>query len=227
MSPGEEKARSIARRSGRWTVCESPTGNYPPFTKTRGWIVTVPALNGGKRCNDAETVPCVPEVCYYAENSKDPNFGYEGLVQDMRPLRTLPPNHIALNPGKSTLLTSCTNVASLTKKSLLPAASPSLDKKCTGVDLWYALDGATSTSLSGMDKDETVQLFLLQNEGAELFFGLLNGKSRASKDSTATIDISFENIDSKNKDVNVDSERSYVCKEYGQIIRYLFSRRCQ
>ena len=48
-----------------WTVCESPTGNYPPFTKSRGWIVTVPALNGGKECNAAETEPCLPEAVSY------------------------------------------------------------------------------------------------------------------------------------------------------------------
>jgi Mg-chelatase subunit ChlD len=204
--PGDEELPCpvpCAGNYGDWSICASPSGNYPPFTRSRAFVVTRQPLNGGTACPRSEQEPCLPEVCYYAENTQmtATEFGFNGRKQDMRPLRTLPPNHVALKPGTSTLLSGCTNVQSLTKDSIVPASNSSWDEKCTGADLFYALDG--SMSLSGMDKDKTVQLFLLQNSGAQLFFGILNGKSAKSDgaDATANIRIDLENIDSNNKGV--------------------------
>lgn len=161
-------------------------------------------LNGGTPCPGPQEEPCLPEVCYFAENPSDKNFGYGGRKQDMRPLRTLPPDHIALKSGANTLLSSlCPNLKGLTRQSIVPAYNASYDEKCSGADLFYALDDTTSMSLSGMDKDETVQLFLLQNTGAELYFGIMNGKSASDgDDSFANIRIDLENINTQNKGVD-------------------------
>ena len=166
-------------------------------------MATRQPINGGTVCPGPQEEPCLPEVCYYAENPVDSNFGFNGRKQDMRPLRTLPPDHVALKPGTSTLLASCPNVNGLTRHSILPSYNASYDEKCSGPDLFFAIDSATSMSLSGMDKDETAQLFLLQNAGAELFFGIMNGKSAPDgDDSFADIRIDLKNINNQNKGVD-------------------------
>ena len=117
----------------------------------------------------------------------------EARKENMRPLRTLHPNNLALTAGTSaSMFSSCSNIQTLSADSIIPAANENLNEKCSGVDLWYALDDSTSMSMSGMAKDATVQLFLLQNDNAELFFGLLNGVSSADgRNSFANIRMSF------------------------------------
>ena len=204
--PGEEEQLCPVPCEGSygpWSLCASPSGNYPPFKRSRSFVATRQPINGGTVCPGPQEEPCLPEVCYYAENPVDSNFGFNGRKQDMRPLRTLPPDHVALKPGTSTLLASCPNVNGLTRHSILPSYNASYDEKCSGPDLFFAIDSATSMSLSGMDKDETAQLFLLQNAGAELFFGIMNGKSAPDgDDSFADIRIDLKNINNQNKGVD-------------------------
>ena len=95
--PFESKACTVDCEGywGQWSTCTSPSGNYPPFTRLRSYVITIPMLNGGQQCAPAEKEPCLPDVCYSAdvEASGRPAFGAKKM--GMRPLRTLPPGHPA------------------------------------------------------------------------------------------------------------------------------------
>ena len=45
---------------GSWSICASPSGNYPPFTRSRSFVRTQIPLNGSQACPESETEPCLP-----------------------------------------------------------------------------------------------------------------------------------------------------------------------
>ena len=173
-------------------------GNYPPFTQSRAQVIAFPKLNGGTDCPPAETRSCVPDVCYSAKASPDSTFGAER--RGMRPLRTLPLQHPAYTR------TDCGGP--LPSGSLIPAVDAVADAtgvQCTGPALFYALDEATpatgktnSPMVNG--KDATAQLFFMQDENAQLYFGMMNGAPNG-KNAYMNIDLEFTGIDGRNKGV--------------------------
>jgi len=129
---------------GAWSTCASPSGNYPPFTRSRSYVITVPPLNLGQNCPDSESEPCLPEVCYSAdvEDSGRASFGPKKM--DMKPLRTLSPNHPAFSR------TDCDG--KLTPTDNIPTADSNKPEHCTGPDLFYALDASTKKNRNNNDK---------------------------------------------------------------------------
>ena len=118
----------------------------------------------------------------------------------MRPLRTLPLQHPAYTR------TDCGGP--LPSDSLIPAVDAVADAtgvQCTGPALFYALDEATpatgktnSPMVNG--KDATAQLFFMQDENAQLYFGIMNGAPNG-KNAYMNIDLEFTGIDGRNKGV--------------------------
>ena len=187
-----------------WTTCASPSGNYPPYTKSRAWVTSQVPLNGGDPCPPSQKVSCLPDVCYTAE-SDAPNFG--ARKTNMRPLRTLPPAHPALVSSSSSnaLFSGCgADFAQMDESSKIPKADGSRNALCTGPALWYALDNATSSSMNTVAKPKVAQIYLLQTDSSELYFGMLNGKSTRTggNAAVASLQLTFTNINANNNNVN-------------------------
>eukprot|EP00946_MAST-07B_sp_MAST-7B-sp1_P005394 g5394.t1 len=90
----------------------------------------------------------------------------------------------------------------MTESSYIPQADASQDPICTGPALWYALDATTSTSMNTVAKKKASQIYLLQTNSSELYFGMLNGKSSANGGSAvASLRLSFSDINVANTNV--------------------------
>ena len=86
------------------------------------------------------------------------------------------------------------DISHITESSYIPQADTSQDAICTGPALWYALDATTSTSMNTVAKKKASQIYLLQTNSSELYFGMLNGKSSANGGAVASLRLSFSHI---------------------------------
>ena len=184
-----------------WSICASPSGSYPPFTKSRSYIPTQQPLNNGKACPLPEEVPCLPEVCWTAE-SLDPSFGPR--KEGMKPFSTLPPQHPAFTR------TDCGGT--LTDSDWIPTLAQGVDPSlahCYGSQLFYALDTATGRTqnhlVTGRNAAGVSQFFLMQDSESRLYFGMMNGgpgNSKTINGASADIEFTFSGIDGQNNDVD-------------------------
>jgi hypothetical protein len=154
---------------GCWSSCTSLSGNTPPFTRNRNYVVQIYKKNGGSACPTAETDSCVPDVCYSADSPELSSFGAK--MMGMRPIQTLPSGH----PGLSR--TDCGGP--LTTTDIIPTYDAALSGvDCSGGPLLYAYDSTSGTTKSTManGKDGLSQMYFMQDSQAHLHFGMVNGQ---------------------------------------------------
>jgi hypothetical protein len=163
---------------GPWSDCTSPSGNYPPFSRTRQHVTISAAMNGGNSCPGPETESCVPAVCYSGDSSAN-SFGSK--IDKMRPITRYPTGHPALTR------TSCGGA--LVAGSLIPSGDCS-KQDVGGYESWYALDSGKSDST--LAQDSMSKLFFLQDDVGRLAFGMLSG-GRANGGSYAKYSMDFTN----------------------------------
>ena len=179
---------------GQWSTCASPNGNYPPFTRTRSYIITVSKKNGGNSCPPSDTEPCLSDICYSAESKAD-SSGAKTKEMDLRPLRTLSPGHPAFSRK------NCGGPLQTTDD--IPTVDKNQALDCTGPNLFYAYDATTKRTKTTMvdGKDGVSQIFFIQDSDSQVYFGMMNGSPNVPK-AYADIGLEFTGISNKNKNVD-------------------------